>query len=134
MRQDMRLSLTSNLHVQELVGRVRSRLQAAAATLLTGNQLSPQPAANGIVSGLPQHQHAAVTAVASALAELQQLDSDSADASSTAGTSFRWSCTGERRAAQPPLTDCMLHLQVYLQDPTGREPVQGVVAVLASCV
>ncbi len=84
MQQDMKLQL-STICMQELVDRVRSRLQAAAAALLTGDQQKPQPAANGIASGLPQHQHAAVTAVALALARLQQLDSGSADASSASG-------------------------------------------------
>ena len=36
--------------MQELVGRVRSRLQAAAAVLLTSSQQNPQPVANGIAA------------------------------------------------------------------------------------
>lgn len=117
------------------MARVRSRLQAAAAALLTGDRLSPQPAANGIASGLLQHQHATVTAVASALAKLQQLDSDSADASSTAGTAFRSSCLGGKKAGRSNSLDKMYaHHAILRQGHTGREVVRGIVAVLASCV
>jgi hypothetical protein len=133
MQQDMKLQL-STICMQELVDRVRSRLQAAAAALLTGDQQKPQPAANGIASGLPQHQHAAVTAVALALARLQQLDSDSADASSTAGTASRWFYTDQKRAADTSLTGCIRPYTNTHQNFTGREPVHSIVADFASCV
>lgn len=66
---------------QERLESVRSRLQAGAAALLTDASGAKQHS-NG-VTGLPQGRHAAVSAVAGALAELQRLESDSVDSGST---------------------------------------------------
>jgi hypothetical protein len=76
---------TTCVFMQELVDKARSTLRSAAAALLTGSQADPQPEANGIGHGMPQHQHAGITAVAMALTELQQLDSASSLADSAAG-------------------------------------------------
>lgn len=78
--------------LQELLDSVRSRLHAGAAAVLTaGSGTSMQRNGDGdasIVPGLPPQHHAAVSAVAAALAELQQLESDSAVDSSSAGAAF----------------------------------------------